>query len=112
MLRRRTEWCRAWRRELPQSQRHLRGLAGGRIEPRRVASEVLHHHPPGVQAQTQGQGLSGCLAEVRRGRGHVRMQCERRQDRPLGVIPLCLRRPKQRHEALTAEFDQAPAIAV
>ena len=85
---------------------------GGRVEPLRVSPEAVHHHPAGVQAQTQGQGLRWCLAEVRSGRGHVRMQCERRQDRPLGVILLRHRRPKQRHEALAAKFDQAPGIAV
>ena len=112
VLRRRTEQRRAWRRELPQPQRHLRGLACGRIEPLRVASEAVHHHTARVQAQTQGQGLRWRLAEVRSGRGHVRVQCERRQDRPLGVILLRHRRAKQRDEALTAEFDQAPGIAV
>ena len=42
----------------------------------------------------------------------MRVQRERRQDRPLGVILLRHRRPKQRDEALTAKFDQAPGIAV
>jgi hypothetical protein len=52
------------------------------------------------------------LAEVRSGRGHVCVQRERRQDRPLGVILLGHRRAKQRHEALSAKFHQAPGIAL
>ena len=40
------------------------------------------------------------------------MQRERRQDRPLGVILLRHRCAKQCDEALTAKFDEAPAIAL
>ena len=54
VLRRRTEQHRAWRRELPQPHRHLRGLSCGRVEPLRVSPEAVHHHPARVQAQTQG----------------------------------------------------------
>jgi hypothetical protein len=46
------------------------------------------------------------------GRAYLRVQRERRQDRPLGVILLRHRRAKQRDEALTAKFDQAPGIAL
>jgi hypothetical protein len=92
----------------------LRGisLSCGRVESLWVSPEAVHHHPARVQAQTQGQGLRRRLNEVGSRRGHLRVQHERRQDRPLRVILLGYRRPEQRHDALTAEFEQASGIAV
>jgi len=110
-LRRCTEQRHTWRRELPQPQSHSRRLSCGRVEPLRVSSEAVHHHPTRVQAQTQDQGLRWCLAAVGSGHVYLRVQREPRQGRPLSMILLCHRRAKQRDEALTAKFDEAPSIA-
>ena len=78
--------------------RQLEGIASRGVGPLWLVRQRAHHHRPGVEPQVDRHAVR--LPTHRIGYAQALAQLEGRQHRPSGMVLLCHRRPKQRHEAV------------